>query len=175
MIARLADLRTQIATMDEAKAVHAEIAQTRISLAAADAKFEARLAKLKAEHLAAVKPDREFAMESERDLAAYIDGNREKFEAPRKVTTEWGTFGLQKVTSLSVDDERAMLAYLSRRKMDDCFKLSLRPVATAIRERIEAGETIPGCAIKTGDTAVCTVSKSLLDRATKTAVEGDGE
>jgi hypothetical protein len=91
------------------------------------------------------------------------------FADPRKVETSLGSFGLQRVTELDVQNEAAALASCQEQDMQDCWKTITKLVLTAIRKRLDAGAVIDGVAIRAGDTAVYRVAKTLLDEARQSA------
>jgi hypothetical protein len=171
MSTRLADLRSAIASLDEAKTVFTDLAQAELALAKADAAFEHRIGRLKADHAARTEPDRRRREEKAAALCAFIEANKPLFARPRKVRTDLGAFGLQEVSDLVVTDEPALLKALADRRYEDCFKLLVRPLKPAIKARLEAGETLPGCHVRSGDTAVYKVDKTLLDEALASVVD----
>lgn len=165
MATRLADLRPQLTNLDEAKAAFAELAQTELAITKADAAAELRIAKLKVEHAERTEADRARQAEIAAQLVGFIDANRGLFVKPRKIKTDLGTFGLQTVTDLDITDEAALLTEIMERGYDDCQKVTRRPLKSPIAARIITGETFPGCTLRTGDTAVYTVDKSLIREA----------
>jgi hypothetical protein len=64
-----------------------------------------------------------------------------------------------------VEDEAAAIRAVLKRQMEDCFQTSVRLSKSGLKARLEAGEKIPGVALRSGDTAVYKVDKSLIDRA----------
>jgi len=162
---RIADLRSTIETLEEARETFRDYALCVKHIAAEDAKFERQIAQRTATHDQRTAPLKQQAEDLKLGLACFITANPGLFEKPRTVKTDFGEFGLRTVTELAITDRDAMLEACCDRGYDDCFERVLKPVKTAVRERIKAGEQFPGCTLKTGDTAVCKVAKALLDEA----------
>lgn len=165
MTTRIADLRSVIRDMAGACARFKEYAVLCASLAFQDARVKLRLAKIKADHDSATAELRGGIEQEKSALATFITAHQEQFVKPRKVKTDFGTFGLETETELVITDEEAMINELRERGYQDCLETVWKPVKTAIRKRIEAGEIIPGCQVNTGDTAVCRVSSDILKEA----------
>jgi phage host-nuclease inhibitor protein Gam len=165
MLNRLDDLRDFPETIIGAKVLFGELAQRCIALAARDAQFEKRIARLKADHAATTEELRNGIANMEDDLTGFIESHRDLFKDPRKVKTDFGAFGLQAVNDVVIEDEDAAMKAVVKRRFEDCFQVATRLVKTALKARLEAGEKIPGVVVRSGDTAVYKVEKSLLDRA----------
>jgi hypothetical protein len=172
MTQRLADLRNDIATMEEAKQVFDDVAYLTIKLAAQDAALEKRIAKIKTDHESETADDRALMADGGAILARFIEQHKDLFQDPRKVKTSLGSFGLQTVCELAIDNPEALEKFLVKAKLEDCFELAFRLVKIAIRKRLEAGEKIPGARLNQGDTAVYKVEKTLVDQARQTGVVG---
>ena len=168
---RLADLRSTITTLDSATEHFRILAQTRLNIEVADARFEKRVAAMKGEHLASTNESRAVLRGLEKDLALFINTHRDLFQKPRKITTPFGTFGLQKATGLKVVDKVALLAELVVLNLISCMKVTRRPINAEIRKVIDSGTSLPGVVVTSGDTAVCTVAKSLIQEAREKALE----
>jgi phage host-nuclease inhibitor protein Gam len=172
---RLKDLRSSITSLEGSKTAFSVLAQLELSLAKSDAQFEARMAKLKAEHEAKNLPDAQRRRRAAADLTAYIESHPDEFKKPRKVKTEMGVFGLEKATGVEIEDEEKVIALLMERGCDDCIKIKRTVIKDALKTRMTPGqtatgepvpaETFPGCRVKSGDTAVYNVAKVLLDAA----------
>jgi len=162
---RVADLRMDIHNLDEARRVFDNIALLTIALAKKDSAFENRVAKLKAEHEASTHDEHALLAAGCDMLARFIEQNKDQFENPRKIKTSMGSFGLQAVSELAIENQVRLERYLARNKIEDCFELAFRTIKPAIRKRLEAGEKIPGVKIVSGDTAVYKVDKALIDKA----------
>jgi hypothetical protein len=162
---RIADLRTDIQTVDQARETFRDYALCIKHIAAADARFEKQIAQRTAAHDQRTAPLKAQAENLKLALASFITANPGLFQKPRTIKTDFGEFGLRTVTELSITDESALLEALLAGGHSDCFERLLKPVKTAIRERIKSGEKFPGCTLKTGDTAVCKVARALLDEA----------
>jgi len=167
---RLADLRSTITDLEGAKRALGVLAGIECGLASADARFERRVHVLKTQHEERTAEERALAQSIRGQLAAYIDANKGLFAKPKKVKTEHGEFGLRTVTDLVVTDETALLEALLQLGYDDCYQVARKPLKTPIKERLKAEEQIPGCTLRTGDTAVYSVSKALIEEARETAL-----
>ena len=166
---RVSDLRMDIHDLDQARRVFEDVALLTIALAKKDAAFENRIAKLKAEHEAETRDDRALLADGGDLLARFIEQHKDLFADPRKVKTSMGSFGLQAVSELVIDDQKILDRHLFKNKMEDCFEVAFRTIKTAIRKRLEVGEKIPGARIVSGDTAVYKVDKALVDQARASA------
>ena len=162
---RLKDLRIKIRDMAEAKTAFGDLAQAELALAKADAQFEARIARQKKEHQEKTLDLMLMHQAVAEGLTVYIETHTDEFIDPRKIKTDMGTFGLQTVTEVEITDEPALMKCLIAERLEDCFKVSTRPVKSGIEAMLKNGRALPGCALKTGDTAVYKVSKVLLDEA----------
>jgi hypothetical protein len=162
---RVADLRLGIKDLDEARCVFDHMAMTMLDLAKKDAAFEKRIATLKTEHAAATCKERALMGSGEDLLAHFIEQHKDQFADPRKVKTSMGSFGLQAVSELVIENQVRLERFLVENKIEDCFELAFRTIKTAIRKRLEVGEKIPGAKIVSGDTAVYKVDKALVDQA----------
>jgi len=176
---RIADLRPKIDTLDAAKAVMAQIAADECFITAELAKAEKRVQKIKAAVDEKIACQKERRQANEELLASFIMANRQLFKSPRKIKTSSGEFGLQKVNELEVFDQDSLIAYIQARISQatqasdanaletwmNCLKVTSRPVKSQVKTLASGNGAIPGCQIVTGDTAVCKVSKTLLDEA----------
>lgn len=162
---RLADLRQEPQTMQEAIGLFNLIAQRTIMRAALDAAFEKRVAKIKAEHEANTAALSAGIADDGLILAQFIESHQDAFQKPRKVQTSFGSFGLQTVSELLMTDPQKVEDNVVEACYEDCFERIIKLIKPAIKKRIEAGEKIPGARIVSGDTAVFKVEKSLIDQA----------
>jgi len=148
--------------MDIAKKVFDELARTEIDIASLDAQFEGAVAVLKALHLEEVEPLHQKAAKDAEALSQFITASAELFTDPRKVKTDFGTFGLQRATEVIILDEARCKAYLKAKRLDACLKTTISLVKPAIRKRLNVGKRVAGCKLNDGDTAVYKVDKVLL-------------
>ncbi len=163
MSTRIADLRSELITIENARAHFNDLARRIIAMRAADATHEKRIAEHKARHDNATAPDRQKIAEMEESLSAYINDHRELFKSPRKIKTTLGTFGLQKVSELVITNEDTLRSDLLEKGYDDCIETVYKLQKPAIKTRVESGEKLPGCHVKTGDTAVYKVPKTIQE------------
>lgn len=167
---RIADARPAIQSLDDAIQVHTRIAMAQIRVAVARARAEKAVADLKARLAESTLGDSSEIATMGEQLAAWILANKPLFEKRRKVQTDFGSFGLQTVSDLLIADEPALIEHILEQGYDDCLKVARTPVKAAIRARIEAGEQMPGCAVRSGDTAVYAVTRSIIDGEVKEAM-----
>ena len=150
-----------------------KLAQDTIHLAALDARVEARIADLKAKHEKETNKLRlDCALAAER-LTAFIATNPETFKDPRKVVTNFGSFGLHHVTDLIVKDEEQLVAWLQAKGHPQCLKTTVKPVKTVIKKAIVDGlfSIAPGATLREVDEPVYNVDQSLVAAARKRAIE----
>ena len=165
MAERLKDLRNSIQNMEQADAEFASLAKAKIELARLDAEAEARIAQIKA----TLDCEKEFhiavATKAERDLAAYIESHPDEFSKPRKRKTDWGTFGLHTATKVNVFDKDAAIRDCIGLKLKTCLKTKMTLITSEVAKRLKNGSEIDGCELLSGEVAICTVKKELLDEA----------
>ncbi len=150
-------------TLDQAKKTCDAWAVVASRIRAADAAFEERVKALTAEHERALAADRATADTLERSLLAYCKNNKEELAVP--VRTVHGVFGLRASTILTVDgdQESAILAHLREHQFADCIKPPVDEaiIKTAIKNRLERGETIPHCTLTTRHQAYIDITDVL--------------
>jgi hypothetical protein len=170
---RIADARTAtIDDLDGAKALFQDLALQTLERDITIAEFEASIAILKQECERSTGPARD-AIESHVDrLSKFILANKRLFESPRKIKTPFGAFGLQTATDLLVDDEPGLLAWLSANGHTDCIESKPRINKTKVKDLLAAGLNVPGVVVRTGDTAVYTISKTWLEQEAARAKAG---
>lgn len=171
MAERLKDLRTSIQNIDQADAEFALLAIAEIEIARINAEAEARIAKIKAE---ADCQKEEHSAEADRcraALAAYIESHPDEFAKPRKRKTDWGTYGLHTATKVQVSDKDAAIAHCLADGLTECLKQTITLLTKPIEKLINAGRQIDGCEISSGEIALCTVKKELLDKARKAGAQ----
>lgn len=166
---RIADLRTSIASLDDARKAFDEMAMLTIKVAALDAAAEKRIGKIKVAHELMTFDDRADIKAIGESLARFVEANKPLFKDPRKLKTTMGSFGLQAVSELVIQDEETLLKHLMKRELTDCYETFNKLLKKAIKKRLEAGEKLPAVTLNEGDTAVYKVEKSLIDAAEKEA------
>lgn len=167
---RIADLRPEINTLEEAEGLLKEIALAQCVVEAKRAKAEKRIAEIKSQ----LEDENAFLLAHitnfENQLRLFIEQNKKLFEKRRKHKCDWGTFGLQKASGVVITDEEALVAYAAKLRLHPgLLKTVQTPIKSAVEEALNAGVDLPGCSLKTGDTAVYTVAKALIDEAKETA------
>ena len=166
---RLADLRTPIGDIESAKAVFARIAELEKTVAVRDAKLELRVAKMKAEHGGELGEIITELNELGAELCAFISANRSLFNAPRKIKTDFGSFGLQTSSEVVVKNEEKFIEWAGVENHLELLKTSVKPDKPAIKSAIESGAKLPGVELRTGDTAVYKVAESIIKAARESA------
>lgn len=169
MAKRIADMRLEIATLEDAENVLKEIALARASIEACRARAEKRISEVKNKLEEETGENSRMLEVYEKILCAFIESNRHLFEKPRKHKCDWGTFGLQKVSEVVIDDPAALVGFAKRHHFDHLLMTIEKPVKAAIEEMLKDKGSVPGCHLKEGDTAVYTVAKALIDEAKESA------
>lgn len=165
MPTRIDDLRSDLCSLDDARAHFDQLARRVIALRAKDAACEKRIAEIKAKHNADADPLRAEIDSMAEQLSSFVSNHKELFKSPRKIKTSLGNFGMQTVSELVVDNLEPLCVFLMEKGYTESFKTVTIIKATAIRTRIDDGEKIPYCHVKSGDTAVYTVTKTLLEES----------
>ena len=165
MAKRLNDLRSDLRTTDDARRLFAAIAHLELRLAAADARAEQRIAKIKEDHHNATVMDRTILEHKAGLLTRFIESHKHLFQKPRKIRTEFGTFGLQKVNEIVIKNPDAAIKWLEANGEAGAVKRSSTPIKAAVKTLFSAGKRVGGCFRHTGDTSVYTVEKALLNGA----------
>lgn len=168
---RLADMRPGVENLDQAKFALQEIAQITCRLEYQRARVEKQIASIKAKLADLQVRDNAALAATETDLNAFIVAHPDLFQKPRKIVTEFGSFGLQAVNEVVIEDEETLIRSVMESAYLDCYQVVRVPIKAALKARLEAKEKIPGCILKTGDTAVYKVAKTLIDEAKEKAAE----
>jgi hypothetical protein len=166
---RIADLRHNLHTLEDADHIFQELAMATKTLRVADARLELKIAKIQELHAEQTTALRLRVDGIKAELAAFVAGHEGLFEKPRTRKSAFGEYGLRTATELEVQDEDAMLDAVKHAKYYECFSIVYKVDKTNIRKRVVEGEKIPGCTVKTGNTVVCKVAKALLDQADQEA------
>jgi hypothetical protein len=150
------------------------IAEIEVQLAFEAAKAERAIQRVKArlaERTAPMTAQRKAQISR---LVSFIETHTDRFESPRMRTTDFGKYGLRKVTDVQIEDHVACVQALIEREFWDCLKVSRSPLKAELKARLEGGAEIPGCVLRSGDTAVYKVARSLLEAAVERAVDQEG-
>jgi hypothetical protein len=162
--------QTRNMTMADAVATMETLAHVACRLALADAKREKRLADVESTHKESVAADRQEYDLLEQRLKEYCRSNPGQFQTPRTIKTPFGEFGCRRVSDVHVDDETLLVQALLDRGYADAVKVSHRPIKPAIRERLEAGEVLPGCELRIAENdPVVKINSALLRAAVEEA------
>jgi len=163
---RIADLRTGPQTIAEADSLMAEISRVEVAAEKYQATINVRLQKMREACQARLA---EFAAELQplqQQLGDFVRSHPDLFQKPRKRKTECGSYGMQHACQLVVDDIDAARKAVVAQGLDDCYeeppvKLLKKPITV----RLKGDETIPGCRLEEGDTAVYKTDPELLKQA----------
>jgi hypothetical protein len=68
-------------------------------------------------------------------------------------------------THLDVRNEEALLDFLLDRGYDDCTRVKRTILEEKVRERIEGGESVPGCIIAEEEVPQIKIDQALVDAA----------
>lgn len=166
---KLADTRTM--TIDDTRRTLEALAHCQCTIASREARAEARIAAIKSACAAELAETRSAQAQYEAVLTAYILAHPDQFQRPRTVRTEFGEFGLRRVSNIEISDPDAAVQFVLDRGYPDCVETMHRLQKPALRERIKSGEAIPGCELRTGEEAFYKIDKAMLDAAGTIATE----
>ena len=170
MATKLKDTReSKLQTLEEAEAMFNAIASSEIKIARAKAMAEARIAKTKETFIAKVEMIDPELDEKREQLAEYIEMHKEEFQKPRKIKTDFGTFGLHKATKVKFINKAAALEFVVDQNMKECFKTTFKIVTEGVKDVLLAGRKVTGAKLLDGDLAHYTVKRALLADAKETA------
>jgi phage host-nuclease inhibitor protein Gam len=159
---------TRLLTLDDAKATLEALAHAECRCQSVAAAGEKRIAKIKSDCQTATAADQALISVLEARLTAFILGNRALFKDKRTVKTDFGSFGLRAANNrLAVTNEEQAIAHAKAKGLTDLVETVERLVLDAVKTRIKAGETIPGCSLPTGEQAFYTIAKAILEAADK--------
>lgn len=170
MPTRIADLRPKISNLDDADGIMSLISERQCALAIVTARAEKRILAIKQNVAAETAPLAAEIDALEQSLSAYIQANPEHFVKPRQRKCSYGTYGLRTVTEVDITDDASCLKHVVSSHLTDCYKTVMSLIRSGLESRLKAGENIPGCRLKTGDTATYKIAKSLIDEAVEKAV-----
>jgi phage host-nuclease inhibitor protein Gam len=163
---KLADKKTTLQSLEEAADLFVrQIIPLNVRLIKEKAMKAARIARINADHASKVAPIRADLVAAEKDLSAYIQAHPERFQKPRHHACDGGKFGLQTSAEVVIANEEALAERLLEDGLTDCVEIKYTFNKTALKKRIEAGQTFPGATLKKGDIAHYTISRELIDQA----------
>ena len=168
---RLEDMRSNIDTLEAAKEILSDIATHTARVEVAKAKCELKITEAKVKLAEGVAEEVKAIAELEKNLKTFIVGHTQYFVKPRKIVTEFGSFGQQEVTEVIISDEDKLVEELMSLAYEDCLKVVRTPLSAPLKKRLEAGEKIPFCRLSKGDTAVYKVSKTFVDAKLEEALK----
>lgn len=160
---KLADTREM--TLDDAKAIFSDIARHDLEIEKRNAALEVRIAKLKAEHEAGLATTVMARDALAHRLTTYIMSHQDLFTRPRAVSTDFGRFGLRKLSNVAIASRKQLVDFALKHGHADLVKTTHTPQKGAIRRRLKAGEAIPGAELIEGQEAFYAVDKALVDEA----------
>ena len=150
-------------TAEEADSLFQQLAERIIEATATAARYEKRLAALKAEAAENRKLDMKTIKPLEQQLESYINAHPQRFQRPRMRATEFGKYGLRTVTNLEITDEAACAASVKAQQIP-AIVVTERLDKKAMEKAISDGHTITGAEIRQGEIMKYDVKKDLLDR-----------
>lgn len=162
MTKKLADSRTM--TIEDADRIMQEIAAHEIKLVRIAAKYEGRMNKVKADCDEESAPFLELINSKAEKLKKFIENNPGKFVKPKSRKTEYGKYGVRKVSNLDIKDENAVIT-LSQKENLGLHTTTVKVDKAAVKAAIKAGKTIPGAVVVSGEEIFYTIDKKLLDKA----------
>lgn len=145
---------TRIENLQQADQTMAVINTRMARMAKVQAVADSKIATIKeklANDLATYEPGLKTLTEQ---LGSFIKANLGLFKKPKKRKTAAGEYGLQAASELVIDDEEELVAWLKKKKLNDCVKITEKPVKSEITKLLKAKNQIPGCTLKAGDTVV---------------------
>ena len=166
---RLADLRPCIASFDQADSALQRYALIEAALNVKAARLNKRIAEAKA---AFVEDSADLVAEKESlsaQISSFITDHRDAFVKPRTRKTQFGEYGLRTVSEVVIEDEDALVDLLMDRGYVECVEVLHKLQRPAIKKRLEAGESLTGARVNTGDTGVLKVAQSVIAAARASA------
>lgn len=164
MSKRLNDNRAALAmSVDEADALFQALAERTIEATAVAAEHEKQMAIIKAKAAEDREVFQNIIKPLENQLEDYINAHPQRFERPRMRKTEFGQYGLRRVTSLDVFDEDACKASVKAQQIP-AIVVTERLDKKAIEKAISDGFDVTGAEIRSGEIMKYVVKKELLDR-----------
>jgi len=164
MTTRINDNRAALAmSVEEADALFQELAERTIEATAIAARYEKRLAAIKAEAAEAREQSAKIIQPLEGQLEDYINAHPERFQKPRMRKTEFGQYGLRTVTNLQVFDEAGCIASVKAQQLP-AIVVTEKLDKKAVEKAISDGYDITGAEIRSGEIIKYVVKKELLDR-----------
>ena len=160
----------QAMTVAEADDLFLRIARLKAAIDKETAVHKKKLADLELAHKEKISGSMAEKEALEKELAAYIMANPDRFEKPRKHPVgQIGTYGITTDPAyVDITGEDAVIEYARENGCDDLILLQVNLDKDAIRKRIEAGETIPGAdLIPAGDVAKLSFKKGYAEALMK--------
>ncbi|MBO4490265.1 MAG: host-nuclease inhibitor Gam family protein [Lentisphaeria bacterium] len=159
--------RYQAMTVSQADDLFLRIAHLKAAIDKETAAHRKKLADLELEHKAKISGPLAEKEALEKELAAYIMANPDRFEKPRKHPV--GQIGAYGITTdpayVTVTDKEALIAYALENGYDDLIRVERTVDKEAAFRRITAGEDLPGAeAVPAGDVAKLTFKKGYADQ-----------
>ena len=162
---RTADMRDELSSIEESDRAMARIAALETRKETAKARANQKIATIRADLQDRLSRIDEELAPLTRRITNFILRHLDLFQSPRKRKTESGSYGLQKVTEVDIEDEQALIDDLLDKGYHDCVEIIRRPVKSRIKDRLKDGERIRGCGLHQGDTAVYKVDPQLIREA----------
>lgn len=172
MKTKLADNRNRDA-IEEADELVRQLAMLTVERDLVNAEFDKAVADIKAARDDQVDPLMLGIKHFEAKLTAWILEHPDRFEAPRKRVTVWGSYGMRAASRIDVDDDDRAIAWLRDNKMYEALKITRKIDRKGLRKVLAGGATVPGCRIADGEIATYEIDKTFLARAKQEALSDD--
>ncbi|QBG47848.1 hypothetical protein EGM51_10750 [Verrucomicrobia bacterium S94] len=144
----------RIATAEEADQVMAQINTREARKAKITAVAESKIATIKSQLVKDLARYDEDLQPLYERMKTFINANPGLFQRPKKRKTPAGEYGLQAATELIISNEEDLIAWLKKEELTDCIKVTEAPIKKEVTKLLKNKQQVPGCTLKTGDTAV---------------------
>lgn len=171
MMAVLKDNRKyQAMTVAEADDLFLRIARLKAAIDKETAAHKKKLADLELAHKEKIYGDLAEKEVLEKELAAYILANPDRFQKPRKHPVgQIGTYGITTDPAyVIILDKDAVIEFAGENDFEDLVRVEVTPDKDGILRRIQAGEVIPGAdMVPAGDVAKLSFKKGYAEQLEK--------
>lgn len=168
----LADLRTDIDSLDAARTALATLSQLEAGIAYEIALAERETARIALECDKRTADSRALVSAQKDALLKFILANKHMFKKPRKIKVDGvGNFGLQAATKIKVLNADGLMEWLMEQGYEDCVKVKRTIQKKAVSKRLETGCEVPFVTHSSGDIAVYTIERQILEAARKRAAD----
>ena len=136
-------------TVSQADDLFLRIAHLKAAIDKETAAHRKKLADLELEHKAKITGPLAEKEALEKELAAYIMANPDRFEKPRKHPVgQIGSYGIVTAPAkVEITDLESMIDYAMENGYDDLFRVERKADKAAALKHIQSGEEIPGAKV----------------------------